>query len=90
MSEKGQPNGEEYRRGKVDKELEFIRKAVERILNILEENGNPGLISQVRRLSEWKDRIEKLFWVVIVAIILDIVVRVLNSQLISNIFNQAP
>jgi len=88
--QKGKPNDKDYWRGQVDADLKDINKKVDKILSILDENGNPGLISQVRRLSEWKRKIEKITYAVGLVIILDVIVRILNSSLAEEIFHNTP
>ena len=89
----------DYWRGKVDTELKTIKESqketnvtLEKIDKALRNGGNssPGLISQVRTILDWKGKIEKVSYAIMVFIILDIATRFLNSSTVEQLFHNPP
>jgi len=99
MTEQIIPDKDEYWKGQVDSKLDSICKKVDRVEVKVEKidttlrnggNDKPGLIGQVREINKWKNNIEKVGYAIGIAIILDVVVRVLNSQAFMDIFHHTP
>ena len=62
-------------------------------IDCLLRNGGddkPGLISKVREIADWKGKIEKISYGIIIFIVLDIVTRVLNSSTVEQLFHNTP
>ena len=97
--QKPTPNGKDYWRGKVDTELKSIKEGQKETNETLDKidkalrnggNSNPGLISQVRNILDWKGKIEKVSYAIIVFIILDMATRFLNSSTMEQLFHNPP
>ena len=89
---------ENYWKGQIDLKLDTIYMKVDRVESdvkdlremLVDGGDNPGLIAKVRENTEWRNKLEKAIYVVGIAIILDIVVRVLNSQALADLFHHVP
>jgi len=99
MDQKPTPDGKDYWRGKVDTELKSIKESQKETNETLDKidkalrnggNSNPGLISQVRNILDWKGKIEKVSYAIIVFIILDMATRFLNSSTMEQLFHNPP
>jgi len=99
MDQKPTPDGKDYWRGKVDTELKSIKESQKETNETLDKidkalrnggNSNPGLISQVRNILDWKGKIEKVSYAIIVFIILDMATRFLNSSTMEQLFHNVP
>ena len=71
---------------------EKTNKKLDKIDLALRNGGdkNPGLISQVRDVVKWKCKVEKISYAIMIAIVLDILFRVLNSQTVGQLFHNTP
>jgi len=92
-------NGKDYWRGKVDTELASIKESqketnekLDKINTALLNGGadKPGLISQVRDVINWKGKIEKISYAIIIFIVLDMVTRFINSPTMEQLFHNVP
>ena len=87
---------DEYWKGQVDSKLDSICKKITNIEGNVRDidktlrNGGdskPGIVGQVRELVKWKDTVNKVAYAVGIAIILDVIVRIMNSQAVAHLLS---
>jgi len=81
---------------KTNENIENVMKKTNEKLDKIDgalRNGSdnkPGLIGQVREIANWKGKIEKISYAIIIFIILDMATRVLNSSTMEQLFHNVP